>query len=58
MPASFDAAAFETHFKPYVRLVACKTIGDCTQYTKHLQRRAAEGDACLLYTSPSPRDPE
>lgn len=45
MPASFDAAAFATHFKHYVQVMACKTIGDCTQYTKHLQRRAAEGDA-------------
>jgi hypothetical protein len=45
MPASFDAAAFETHFKHYVQVMACKTIGDSTQYTKHLQRRAAEGDA-------------
>ena len=42
---TFDAAAFEAHFANYVQVVACKTIGDCTQYSKHLQRRAAEGDA-------------
>jgi hypothetical protein len=48
MPADLDAAAFSTHFANYVQVMACKTIGDSTQYTKHLQRRGAEGDASAL----------
>ena len=48
MASELDAAAFATHFENYVQVIACKTIGDSTQYTKHLQRRAAEGDASAL----------
>lgn len=48
MPGELDAAVFATHFANYVQVIACKTIGDSTQYTKHLQRRGAEGDASAL----------
>jgi uncharacterized membrane protein len=48
MMSGLDAAAFEAHFLHYVQAVACKAIGDSAQYTKHLQRRSAEGDAAAL----------
>jgi hypothetical protein len=46
--ANPDGTDFETQFAHYVQAVACKTIGDAGQYTKHLQRRAAEGDAAAV----------
>lgn len=46
--AAIDEAAFEAHFAQYTQSVACKAIGDSGQYTKHVQRRCAEGDAAAL----------
>lgn len=43
-----DASAFNAHFAQYTQSVACKTIGDSGQYTKHVLRRCAEGDAAAL----------
>ena len=45
MTLAFDEGAFKTHLLHYMEVVACKTIGDSTQYSKHLQRRMTEGDA-------------
>jgi hypothetical protein len=43
-----DEDAWQTHFGHYVQAIACKTIGDAGQYTKHLQRKTADGDAAAV----------